>query len=173
MKNAGLFPVLEGAAVTSIDTISHTSSLQSAMRDVGQTEEQILRYNRKIEVEHSKGRALEKNIKVFMPYSKSIWLFMLTRRCRFFFILQEVQDRISSLHAITLGGNVIDDSVRSYKKKISIQEKKLQTLRMQLSKSGSENHMLKDRINFLRTDKLMYLNIHNDLVCPCFLVLLK
>lgn len=68
MKNASLFSVAEsmggGASIDASVAVSQTSSMQSALRDVGKTEEQIAHYSRKIEVEQNKGRALDRNIKV-------------------------------------------------------------------------------------------------------------
>lgn len=119
------------------------TSMVNLTKDIDRIQEQNILYSSKLELEEKKSAKLDAKIKA-------------------------AEIRIRSLYNNTRGGAVIVDDTVKYKKEIAKFEKTLQTIRIQLSKSNTENINLKSKITDARTDKLLYLQIHNDLVFKIF-----
>jgi hypothetical protein len=69
------------------------------------------------------------------------------------------------LKAQTRSGDALKEEEAMFKKTISRLEKNLQMSRIKLSVSHSENMDCRNQIDSLRRDKVLYLQIQNDLVC--------
>lgn len=124
---------------TSKALIPAPSTMVNLNKDIDRIQEQHILYSSKLETEQRKGNKLDKQIRA-------------------------AEARIRALYNNTRGGAVLVDDTMKYKKTIAKLEKTLQSLRIQLSKSNTENLNLKSKITDARTDKLLYLQIHQDMV---------
>ena len=133
----------ESGNVNSPSTKNHIAAPNSVVnltKAIDRIQEQHVLYSTKLENEERKEKQLDEKIK-------------------------NAEIRIRKLYNNTRGGAVIIDDTVKYKKLIAKLEKSLQTYRIQLSKSHTENLTLKSKITDARTDKLLYLQIHKDMVC--------
>ena len=115
------------------------SIMANLNKDMDRIHDQSVVFSGKIDREDMKAKALDAKIKA-------------------------AEKRNRDLYNQTRGGAVIMDDSAKYKKNIAKLEKTLQTLRIQLSKSNQENIILKNKITDGRTSKLLYLQIHYDMV---------
>lgn len=137
--NSTLGPLLEESGGASNNLPPAPSVMAGLNKDIDRIQEQHIIFSNKFEVEERKGGKLDAKIKA-------------------------AEARIRELYNNTRGGAVIVDDTVKYKKQISKLEKTLQTIRIQHSKSNTENLTLKSKITDARTDKLLYLQIHHDMV---------
>lgn len=115
------------------------SGMTQLTKAMDRIQEQSIIYSSKIEIEEKKAAMLDQKIKA-------------------------AEARIKTLYGSTRGGKVIVDDSIKYKKNVAKLEKSLQSIRISLSKSQTENMTLKRKIIDARTDKLLYLQIHADMV---------
>jgi hypothetical protein len=135
----GLGAVLEESVAPSKQLNPAPSAVVNLAKNIDRIQEQHVIYSSKMDTEERKGLMLDAKIKA-------------------------AEGRIRTLYNSTRGGAVIVDDSARYKKRIAKLEKSLQTLRIQLSKSHTENLNIKAKITDARTDKLLYLQIHKDMV---------
>lgn len=75
-----------------------------------------------------------------------------------------MKDEVLKLKTKTQNGKVLKQEENQSKKKIARLEKKLQLARIQLSVAHSENSELRKAIDTMRLNKILYLQIRNDMV---------
>lgn len=78
--------------------------------------------------------------------------------------LSEARVQCRELREQTQNGVIINEDDKVHRKRITRLEKQLQTAKIKLSVTRRDNHQAKLRIDGLRKDKLLHLQIKNDLV---------
>eukprot|EP01038_Epipyxis_sp_PR26KG_P007263 gene7263-9901_t len=110
----------------------------SFSKELNRLQEQQITYTRKIEKEKRRKEQLEH-------------------------ALQESNTNLRVIQEQTHNGNIARDSDIKHKKKLGRTEHQLQTAKMKLSLSKNENLTLKKKIHDLRLEKVLSLNILNEL----------